>query len=411
METGSRRISKIQRWRAALLTTVLLPPLLAGAQQAPAGPEVFIRLKTAVSTRTSKPGDAVVAVVIAPVAANRGTVIAAGAVVRGTVEKVARPSAPGERAALLLRFNELQTGSVRWAILGRVESVDNARETVDEQGQIDGILAAETVGGRLDAGLSKLGGEYSGFADVLSAAKNAMFQQASTAISYPPGVEMTLRLAAPPPGQATAAVSGPRPMPDRAALTERVEQEPFQTIAQQPPKPSDVTNLLLIGTERALRRAFKEAGWSLAAGLNPRSKLETLRALAEDRGYREAPVSVLLLDGKPPNLVFEKANNTFARRHHLRIWRRPGNFRGKPVWAVAATHDIGIDSSDAERVFIHRIDSDIDRERQKVADDLLFTGRVQTLDLVTRPAVPRQGRNAVGDAVVTDGRIAVLTVH
>jgi hypothetical protein len=78
---------------------------------------------------------------------------------------------------------------------------------------------------------------------------------------------------------------------------------------------------------------------------------------------------------------------------------------------VAATHDIGIDFSEADRTFIHRIDSQIDRERDKVVDDLLFTGRVQRFDLVERPAVPRQGRNATGDNLETDGRIAVLLLH
>jgi hypothetical protein len=130
--------------------------------------------------------------------------------------------------------------------------------------------------------------------------------------------------------------------------------------------------------------------------------------VVEDRGYSEAPVSVLLLDGKPPDLVFEKTLNTFARRHHLRIWRRPASFRGKPLWAVAATHDIGIDFSAADRTFIHRIDPQIDQERDKVVNDLLFAGHVEAFDLVERPAVPRQGRNATGDSLETDGRIAIL---
>ena len=170
------------RGRAALLLPVLLP-VLAMAWQAPAGTRIFIRLKSAVSTRSSKPADPVEAVVIAPVEANGRTLIAAGAMVRGTVEKVAQPSAAGERGALLLGFTELETGGARRALAGRVESVDNARETVDDQGQINGILASESVGGRLDSGLSNLGEEYTGFADILSAAKNAVFQQASTDIS------------------------------------------------------------------------------------------------------------------------------------------------------------------------------------------------------------------------------------
>ena len=389
-------------------------PALAMAQQAPAGTEISIRLKSGVSTWASKPADPVEAVVIAPVGANGRTMIAAGAVVRGTVEKVAQPSAAGERAALLLRFTGLETGGARRTIVARVASVDNARETVDEQGQINGILATETVTGQLDAGLSKLGEEYSGFADILSAAKNAVFQPASTGIGYAPGVEMTLRLVeplTPPPGKTAVAWPGTRPVGGGAALEQLVSREPFRTVSQRPPKPSDITNLLLVASEDALRRAFTEAGWSGAAGLNPRSKFETLRAVVEDRGYSEAPVSVLLLDGKPPDLVFEKTNNTFARRHHLRIWRRPGTFRGKPVWAVAAAHDTGIEFSDGERTFIHRIDSQIDDERDKVVNDLLFAGRVEAFDLMERPAVPRQGRNATGDSFQTDGRIAILLLR
>jgi hypothetical protein len=384
------------------------------AQPAPVGTQILIRLKSAVSTRSSKPADPVDAVVIAPVAANGRTVISPGALVRGSVEKVAQPSADGQRATLLLRFAGLDTGGARRTMLARVASVDNARETVDDQGQINGILATETVTGRLDAGIGKLGQEYSGFADILSAAKNAVFQQASTEISYQPGVEMTLRLAEPlppPPGKTLPSNPGAPPISGLSQLAQMVSREPFQTVAKSPPKPSDITNLLLVATEDALRRAFTEAGWSAAASLNSRAKFETLRAVVEDRGYSEAPVSVLLLDGKPPDLVFEKTLNTFARRHHLRIWRRPGNFRGRPIWAVAATHDIGIDFSAADRTFIHRIDPQIDQERDKVVGDLLFAGHVEAFDLVARPAVPRKGRNATGDSLETDGRIAILLLR
>ena len=185
-------------------------------------------------------------------------------------------------------------------------------------------------------------------------------------------------------------------------------REPFQTTAQSPPKPSDITNILLIGSLESVQKAFGDAGWSAAAGLNAQAKFETFRALAEARGYSEAPVSVLLLDGKPPDFVFEKLNNTFAQRHHLRVWRRPATFQGRPVWAIAATHDTGISFSEQDRTFIHKIDSQIDRERAKVVNDLLFTGRVQGIELMDRPNVPQHGQNATGDSLDTDGMIAVL---
>jgi hypothetical protein len=117
---------------------------------------------------------------------------------------------------------------------------------------------------------------------------------------------------------------------------------------------------------------------------------------------------VLLLDGRQPDMVFQKQNNTFAQRHHLRIWRRPGAFDGKPVWVCAATHDIGIDFSPDDHTFIHKIDPQIDRERTKVVDDLLLTGKVKSHALVDRPAVPKESANATGDKLITDGQMAVL---
>jgi hypothetical protein len=383
--------------RAAALLAAALPP-------APAGTALSIRLKTAVSTRASHPGDAVEAVVIAPAAMS-------GAKLHGTVEQVAPPSGEAGRASLLLGFTRIEAGGARRAILARVAAVDNAREEVDGKGRIIGILPSESIAGRLDGELSRLGARYSGLAGVLSAARNDILWEASTDISYPPGVELTVRLAEPadlPPAQPAP----PAPaLAGRAELLLRAASEPFQTVAERPARPSDMTNLLLVGREKALRRAFAEAGWSQAAKLTGSSRLEALLALAEDRGYREAPVSVLLLEGKPPDIVFEKANNTLARRHHLRLWRRPGSFRGLPVWAAAATHDIGIGFSDAERTFFHRIDSRIDLEREKVADDLRFTGRMATCELVERPAVPRRGENATGDAIETDGRIGVMSLR
>jgi peptide subunit release factor RF-3 len=131
----------------------------------------------------------------------------------------------------------------------------------------------------------------------------------------------------------------------------------------------------------------------------------------EARGYSEAPVSTLLLEGRKPDLVFQKQLNTFAKRHHLRIWRRPGDYQGRPVWVVAATHDIDIEFSPENRNFIHKIDSNIDKERDKVSYDLLLTGRVERVCLADRPDVPKESKNATGDALLTDTRMAVLLMR
>src|SRR5207249_8951250 len=95
--------------------------------------------------------------------------------------------------------------------------------------------------------------------------------------------------------------------------------QPFRTIAENPPRPSDLTNIMFLATGEELRTAFEKAGWFPPSRLDAQSKLETARALIEARGYKEGPMSILLLDGRAPDLSFQKGNNTFAQRHHLRI--------------------------------------------------------------------------------------------
>jgi LssY C-terminus len=379
------------------------------ALKVPAGTEVFLRLKTKVASNASKIKDPVDAIVIQPVAVDGQFLIPAGAGVHGVVLEVKASNGPDERAALQIVFREAEFGGARIKLVSTVTEVDNARETVDSNGRIQGIVASESISARLDAGIAKVAERFGGLAGVLGAAKGIVLQETDANIVYEPGVELTIRLDQPL-DLKSAAGSGftLQSPPALAQLASAVTSHPFQTRAQSPPRPSDVTNIMFVGSQSQLEQAFAAAGWSSATANNSVSKFETFKAIAESRGYKEAPVSVLLLEDQPPDLVFQKMNNTFAQRHHLRIWRRPGTLHGQPMWVCAATHDIGIDFSSQDRTFIHKIDPQIDRERAKVVNDLLLTGMVKSLALVDRPAVPKESANATGDKLVTDGQMAVI---
>lgn len=408
----------MELWRNSLKAAslaVVCAAALAATQSVtvPAGTELELRLTGKVSSASSRAGDVVEAKVVAAVPVGGEFVIPAGTPVRGRVVEARPAPGPNERAALWLAFPELLLDGAEVPLLGAVTRVDNARETVDSQGRILGILASETLAAQMDAGIGKVAERYAGLADLLGAARQSMVGDPDSEITYEAGTEVIFTLTQPvavtPPENAAPELD---PIEDPSALIATVLAQPFQTMAQsRPPKPSDITNLMFIGGEQALRGVFEAAGWTGAAELTAGSALETFRAIAELRGYKEAPVSTLLLDGKPPDLVFQKQLNTFAMRHHLRIWKREASYRGLPVWVCAATHDTGIEFSPENRTFIHTIDPYIDRERAKVVNDLLLTGRVRSLALVERGEVPQRSRNATGDELITDGRMAVLILH
>ncbi len=346
---------------------------------------------------------------IAPVVIDGNIVLAAGTKVKAEIQEVQQPATADDKAMVHIQFDQLAGATGQKAALnGRLVGIDNARETIDDQGRIQGIVASQTGTARLDQGIAKVTEKYPGLGDFLGMAKSAVVKQVDPSIHYEPGVEMTVELTKPLLWRETAPPPAIRAITPADQLAELVNREPARTVAQKPPSPSDTTNIMYIGSREQIEAAFKEAGWSPAANLGKVSEFETFRAMAEDRGYKEGPVSILMLDGRPPDLVFEKVNDTFNARHHLRIWHRPETFHGEDVWVCAATHDIGIAFSDRDRTFIHKVDPEIDKERAKVVSDLLFTGKVQALSLVDRPNAPTTGQNATGDDFKTDGRMAVL---
>jgi hypothetical protein len=377
-------------------------PVRAANVHLPLGTLLQIRLTTPVSSRTSHRGDPVSAVLITPIDLADGAV-APGARLRGVVTQVS-PHRVDRQASLTLNFNALEAGNRTTAIATQVADIDNARETVDPSGRILGpAIALDHPLGRLELlGLAALLPE----ALVVDVAGSRIREGVHVNIDYGPGVEMTLRVTrtAMMPGDNVTELATAPAVP--RSLEQLAATQPYRTTSGHPPVLADVTNVLLVGTATQLTETFERAGWTTAAALSLRSDVKTFLAVAGREGYQEGPVSVQTLDGQPPDLVFQKQNDTFAKRHHVRIWRR-GTWEGVPVWLAAATHDIGIKFEPVDASFTHRVDTNIDRERDKVIHDLAFAGGPPAAYL-NRTAVPTSVTNAGNDRLETDGRLAVV---
>jgi hypothetical protein len=396
---------------AGLVPVSALLLVAAASIEAPPGTIMDIRLTSPVSSQSAS-GQAFTAVVVVPVKVNGTVAIPVGTKLSGKTADVKAASADDQAATLRLVFDKIQPpGGKEQALSAQLSSIDNARESVGNDGLITGIVASQTWEGRLNAGIGKLETNHPGLAGLLQNARDAFVKKVDASINYPAGVDMQIKLTKPltcnPPANIT-------PTPEIAnldQLTKLVVAQPDRTSAGDPPKPSDLTNLVFIGSQQDIQNAFKAAGWFQAAERDQASTMETARAIIENRGYQEAPVSILLLDGHPPDLVFEKQTNTFAMRHHIRIWKRPITFDGKEMWVGAATHDTGIDFSAESHTFTHKIDGNIDNERAKVTNDITFSGYVSAASLLPRTNVPANISNATGDKLITDGKMSAMELR
>jgi hypothetical protein len=369
------------------------------------GTLLYVRLETEISTRICHLNQPETARVVREVTSPRGVLIPIGAEVSGEIEKLIPTSDPADRARLLIHFTQLAIkGHSALDLTAHLVEVENAREKVLPDGTIQGVLEKEAAVGRMDGELDKLG-SVGGEMEKMS---NKTFGKADTSIDYPAGTDLVLTLDQPlavdstsPPAAATQL-----PPPLSGAVQKMLADAPSRAESRTK-KPGDPLNLIIIGNGPQILDAFQKAGWREAKKLGTRTAIGTVRAMASDEGYGQAPVSQLYLFGHVEDFAFEKMLDTFMKRHHLRLWRTSATAAdGREIWLGACTHDIGLDVHPG--VVSHEIDPDLDAERSKVGADLMAGGTVAAERLLMPPNPLSEGRTATGGTWKTDGQLLTI---
>jgi hypothetical protein len=160
-----------------------------------------------------------------------------------------------------------------------------------------------------------------------------------------------------------------------------------------------------------LTTAFEAAGWTPPDKPSLRVNIRRIRAVADGHGDNSAPMSLLVVDDNEPDMSWQKGFNDVSKRHHIRIWRQSETWNGRDIWIGAATRDVDFAYLRPGRAVTHKIDENIDDERDKVVNDLVFASCVDMADSSVRMDAPSWTRNATGDPMKTDGRLAILELN
>jgi LssY C-terminus len=378
------------------------------------GQTIDVRLNVPVYSDRSRTGDPVEGTVTYPLCKSGELVecpqgellVSPGTKVNGTILFAQKAPDKYSRPRLVIDFSNIVHKNGTWSPLyARVLNVDNARETV-QNNEILGVIQPH-ASTKMSLAMTAIGMVNPVAGYTIRAMQAVYGLSIRREILYPAGTDLQIQVVRPSRLKEKDIWPGYRRLQADAELTEVVTRAPVRTHTASN-KVSDVTNLMFLGTREQLISAFDEAGWFTADELSIKSAAKTVQATIRQANYESAPVSGLRIDNQLPDTVFQKALNTFAQRHHLRIWRQPGTYKGREIWVGAATHDIAISSARAKTKWSHRIDPHIDRERDWVATDLLFIGTAAAYADIDRPGAPRNTENATGDQIVTDGKITAL---
>jgi len=177
--------------------------------------------------------------------------------------------------------------------------------------------------------------------------------------------------------------------------------------------PGDLVNFVLIGSQAQVTNAFKTAGWLQADKDNKAAVLSALEATLQKSSYMTVPMSILYLYGRPQDFGFERTDPVLvaAQRHHFRIWNSPFSTSQQTIWSGAGTHDIGIEKDQRKAGAItHKIDQNVDGERDFIGATLTDAGQVQAMDYMTRSHPITSTKTATGGEIKSDGRVLVIVL-
>ncbi|WP_416171677.1 LssY C-terminal domain-containing protein [Actinomyces qiguomingii] len=175
----------------------------------------------------------------------------------------------------------------------------------------------------------------------------------------------------------------------------------------------DPVNLAVLGDEEDIHAAMTKAGWVRADPITLRSSWGIVVSSLLRRSYPAAPVSDLLLFGRKQDFAYQKeVEGNPAQRHHIRFWRVPEGWvmpGGRRVdWLAGATYDRSVGLSTLTFQVTHKIDADIDVERDYVVDDVRWSNTAALLEIWPDFFTAYHHRNGGGDRIVTDGDLYVL---
>jgi len=415
---------------SVLLGTVaaLLPHCLFAVSFSEGVADMQVRLKTPLTSYGTKAGQLFECVVIRPWVVNNLVVIPQGSTVHGHLGRVTSVGLGirHERAKMDLIFDNVVTpdGGI-FPLHATLDSIDNSREQV-RAGVVHGVLAANQpnslifgvwhspslgmfsrtligltgITHQISSGLS-LGPAGAGAMLVL---RLALFRFPEPEIQFAPGADMRLAVnTALQQGLEEAAVP-PLSAPD--GVSQWLRNEPFGIDRRDNRPVGDIVNLAFLGSRQQLESAFSAAGWAAADPPTHKTKKQAYYAFNAMRAYANAPVSALFYKGMLPEIVFEKSLNTVTKRHHIRVWYA-GVVDGHELWLGAATHDTGGTFNPHYFRFTHKIDPNVDDEREKIATDIRFAGCAEPEMRVDRPSA---ATNGLDHNSITDGAAAVLSL-
>jgi hypothetical protein len=346
------------------------------------GTPVKLQLTQTISSAHARKGDRLAFVVEKDVDVNGYTVIRAGAPAEGSVIAVKgkRPFGMGGDVILKLDSVELATGG-RAALVARKEFKGGAH----------------TI--RMAVGMAVTAAFY-------APAAPALLMTRGRDCTVLKGTEVTAYTKT---AASMEAADLPAARDNVSELGEMMKLLPPRVLNGEG-REGDMLNLMFVAQEDELQETFARAGWLKVEKSKPQI---IWHLMCQRKHYTKLPMNKLYVFGRAQDYSFALPDPRFivAQRHHLRIWKTDRLVDGNPLWVAAATHDVAIEFVKRRFRLFHRIDPNVDAEREFIAGNLAETRQVAREEYVNRAEPVFKAQTETGQTYYSDSRMLLLELN
>ena len=212
------------------------------------------------------------------------------------------------------------------------------------------------------------------------------------------------------PGDANAVLYTAKAVPSIRGVDNDLFSKIPRRITDKASDPGDMVNFLIIGSQGAMEKVFTMAGWVKVDANVKETVLNGFLTSMSKESYLTMPMSPLYLFGRQQDYGWAHAEPiaVVASRNHLRIWKAPFEINGLTLWVGAATHDVGFEKDQRNNGLTHKIDPNIDLERDYVEKTLTSTGLVAEVTHVLPKDPMQEAKTATGGSFHSNGQVLVL---
>lgn len=348
----------------------------------PDGTPIELRLVKSVSSNDAHRGDRLNFIVVKDVNLDGYTMVPAGTIARGTITEVKGKRFLGIGAKISLRLDSLELAD----------------------GEILKLRASKVV----------KGGSRTKLMAGAMIATSIIFLPATPIFLLTRGRESTVVKTT----EITAQVEGPASVQVAGLSHSTVKpSEMSQMMDYLPPRvfsgegrEGDMVNLIFVAQQKELQAAFQRAGWVQTDKWNP---IFVWHLMQHGTGDAHVPMARFYLFGRVQDFSYALPDPqaVVSRRHHLRIWKTNFTQNGTPIWVGSATHDVAIEIAKNGRLINHRIDPQVDEERDFIGGDLTETASVTSQEYLHGVTPVFEAKTASGEAYHSDSRILMLDLQ